>query len=329
MTSSSALKVQTLGVGQIESCCTSLRSFEASPVASTPSSSGTASTSSTTTSPVKTKNTTPKKSSPIRNFFSSPKKKKGTPNSKSGKSPSKPSPSKTYIKKNSSTLTSATVPIDQDEVEEVNKRDEDILSVESSDAVGLDLSDDSRSSSSSSLTCSVKIDPSSDLAYHSQKEKDDCEFILQNRLTEEEVRSMPDKFMVVRHYRAEKGDVAKAVSAIHDTLKWRKDFRVHDIVHAFEMKNEMSKVIHRENETGKVYVRGYDADGRACMYLRPGRENTKFESEYNNLAHLVFQLEKAVACSMKVCSISVCYVTVTLSFIFIRIRPLNISLFPV
>mmetsp|Transcript_57181 Transcript_57181/g.139397 ORF Transcript_57181/g.139397 Transcript_57181/m.139397 type:complete len:429 (+) Transcript_57181:250-1536(+) len=299
MVSSSPLKVQTLGVGQIENCCTTLRSFKASPLASSYTTTTTTSAStSSTISPVKTSSTTPKKSPSIRSLFSSPKKKKkGTPKSQPEKSPSKSTPSKHYMKKNSSTLTSATVPIGQDdEAEEVDKREEDGSSLESTEAIGLDLSDDSRSSSS---TCSVKIDPTSDLAYHSQKEKDDCEFILQNRFTEEEIRSMPDRFMVVRHYRAEKGDITKAVSALNHTLKWRKDFRVHDIVHAFETNNELSKVIHHENETGKIYVRGYDVDGRACLYLRPGRENTKFESEYNNLAHMVFQLEKAVACSQK------------------------------
>ena len=60
----------------------------------------------------------------------------------------------------------------------------------------------------------------------------------------------------------------------------------------------MAAIISKENETGKIYVRGYDKDGRALMYMRPGRENTVGQ-EQNNMRHLVFQLEKAIACSRK------------------------------
>jgi hypothetical protein len=60
---------------------------------------------------------------------------------------------------------------------------------------------------------------------------------------------------------------------------------------------DYAAILREENETGKIYVRGYDKDGRAMMYMRPGRENTMDED--NNMRHLVFQLEKAVACSTK------------------------------
>ena len=44
-----------------------------------------------------------------------------------------------------------------------------------------------------------------------------------------------------------------------------------------------------------MYCRGYDKEGRVIVYMRPGNENTK--DEQNQLRHLVFQLEKAIACS--------------------------------
>ncbi|KAL3903113.1 MAG: hypothetical protein SGILL_010569, partial [Bacillariaceae sp.] len=60
---------------------------------------------------------------------------------------------------------------------------------------------------------------------------------------------------------------------------------------------DFAAILTNETETGKIYTRGYDDAGRACMYMRPANENTV--GELNNLRHLVFQLEKAVACSNK------------------------------
>lgn len=99
----------------------------------------------------------------------------------------------------------------------------------------------------------------------------------------------------------------KAIEAVKRTLAWRKEFQVDKIVNAFDKSKQASSsdddeedfaaILTEETETGKVYVRGYDRDGRACMYMRPANENTV--GELNNLRHLVFQLEKAVACSEK------------------------------
>jgi hypothetical protein len=64
-----------------------------------------------------------------------------------------------------------------------------------------------------------------------------------------------------------------------------------------EQDEDLAAILREENETGKIYVRGYDKDGRALMYMRPGNENTMHEN--NNMRNLVFQIEKAVACSGK------------------------------
>lgn len=126
-------------------------------------------------------------------------------------------------------------------------------------------------------------------------------------LTQEEIDSFPDPYMPLRHFRAEKGDVTKAIRKLQATIRWRKEFGVLDLVRAFDEKNNksinnsneksLSVVLQNENETGKIYVRGYDSEGRALMYMRPGKENTL--NETNNLRHLVFQLEKAIACSSR------------------------------
>mmetsp|Transcript_20515 Transcript_20515/g.47451 ORF Transcript_20515/g.47451 Transcript_20515/m.47451 type:complete len:184 (-) Transcript_20515:291-842(-) len=57
----------------------------------------------------------------------------------------------------------------------------------------------------------------------------------------------------------------------------------------------MQDILKRENETGKIYVRGCDKEGRAAMYMRPHRENT--HEEENNMRHLVYNLERAIACT--------------------------------
>mmetsp|Transcript_42707 Transcript_42707/g.48518 ORF Transcript_42707/g.48518 Transcript_42707/m.48518 type:complete len:396 (-) Transcript_42707:17-1204(-) len=181
--------------------------------------------------------------------------------------------------------------------------------------------------SSSSSSISV-FDTTTDLSYHDRLEQEKSESIL-NSLTQDEQSSIPDKFMPLRHYRAEKGDSSKAVDAIKLTLAWRKEFEVDRIIRALEdgdddntngtnhvmksathshsdmrsndeksvMTTDFATILRKENETGKIYVRGHDKDGRAMMYMRPGNENTMHEN--NNMRHLVFQIEKAVRCSQK------------------------------
>lgn len=60
---------------------------------------------------------------------------------------------------------------------------------------------------------------------------------------------------------------------------------------------KLRDMMDRENETGKIYVRGYDKDGRALMIMRSARENTHVEQD--NMKHLVWNLEKAIACTAK------------------------------
>jgi CRAL/TRIO domain len=173
-------------------------------------------------------------------------------------------------------------------------------------------------------------------------------------LTKEEVESFPDEQMPLRHYRAEKGNLEKAIAKLKATIQWRAEFGVLDIIHCLGntngsttattsttssnatatatataaqvkqdntneqevaqqhlerketassnieryKKEELASVIRKENDSGKMYVRGYDKDGRALLYMRPAKENTKGD-EMNNLRHLVFNLEKAIACSFK------------------------------
>jgi hypothetical protein len=311
--------IQTLGTGEIEQHGQGLKSFQPSPVKQNAS----------TSSQVEGETASSQSSSFLFHFFS--KVTATSTSSTAGTSPLKKANAKSF-KKNSSTLTTATVPLDNDSDDNDNDdaNDEDTTTMDVSDrspsptpnpkltaaaaaaaaadGAGAGVNASSKSKTVVAITAAVsnnknyKFDTSTDLAYHNQQEYDDCELLIKGQhLTATELELLPDKYMVLRHYRAEKGDVTKAVDAIRHTLEWRTEFGVDRIINAFttETNNEMASVIKRENETGKIYIRGYDDGGRACMYMRPGRENC-YDSEYNNLAHLVFQLEKAIACSEKV-----------------------------
>lgn len=91
-------------------------------------------------------------------------------------------------------------------------------------------------------------------------------------------------------------------------MAWRKEFGVDAIVSCLSgnPRNEMTPIIEKENETSKLYVRGYDKDGRALLYMRPSKENTA--DSVNQMRHLVWNLEKAIACSAKNGRSKVCIV---------------------
>jgi hypothetical protein len=114
-------------------------------------------------------------------------------------------------------------------------------------------------------------------------------------LSDQERESMPDVCMPIRHLRAEKGNIDTAIQKTKAAIQWRREFGVSDIVNGME--NELKDILLEENETGKIYVRGYDNQGRALLYMRPGRENTGIEM--NNMRHLVWNLEKAIACTAR------------------------------
>jgi len=116
-------------------------------------------------------------------------------------------------------------------------------------------------------------------------------------MTEEEIKSMPDRNFFLRHFRAEKGNINDAICKAKETLKWRKEFEVEKIVNCFNEGGdiEIREIISKENETGKLYVHGFDKEGRAALYMHPYLENTR--DTKNNMRHLVYNLERAIACT--------------------------------
>jgi hypothetical protein len=95
---------------------------------------------------------------------------------------------------------------------------------------------------------------------------------------------------------------------LKNAIAWHQSFEVQTITGCYYQSHDndvesatasqnMKRILREENDTGKVYVRGYDLNGRAVIYLRPGMENTK--NEKNQMRHLVYNCERAIACTAK------------------------------
>ncbi len=108
-------------------------------------------------------------------------------------------------------------------------------------------------------------------------------------------------------------------------MQWRKEFGVEAIVKSCSGNppNDMTPIIQKENETSKIYVRGYDNEGRALLYMRPAQENT--QDGVNNMRHLTWNLEKAIACSAKKGRSKICIVIDYDQFLLRHSPPLSTS----
>ncbi|CAM9478645.1 unnamed protein product [Laminaria digitata] len=96
-----------------------------------------------------------------------------------------------------------------------------------------------------------------------------------------------DDACLARYLRARSGDVAKAAAMLSATLEWRREFGLPQV-----LKDEVN-VIAKENSTGKVYVSGFDRQGRPVLVMRPREENT--QDHDGNIKHIVYQMERARA----------------------------------
>ena len=92
----------------------------------------------------------------------------------------------------------------------------------------------------------------------------------------------------LRYLRARNFNVAKSKQLLDGTIEWRKSFGLSNLHESW------SPIVADENNTGKVFVRGYDKLGHPILYMRPKLENSR--NHDNNLKHLVYQLERTIAC---------------------------------
>ncbi|KAK4988767.1 Phosphatidylinositol transfer protein (PITP) [Elasticomyces elasticus] len=88
---------------------------------------------------------------------------------------------------------------------------------------------------------------------------------------------------ILRYLRATKWNTAQCLQRLQSTLTWRREYDVE----SFTLQH-----ISPENETGKQIILGFDNDARPCLYLNPGKQNTK-KSE-RQIQHLVFMLDRVI-----------------------------------
>ncbi len=90
-----------------------------------------------------------------------------------------------------------------------------------------------------------------------------------------------------------------AIKKCKEAIAWRREFGVEAIRDCLTENGdkELASMLKFENATGKTYARGYTRDGRAILYLKPGLENSKNEDD--NMKHLVYNIERAIACTEK------------------------------
>lgn len=137
--------------------------------------------------------------------------------------------------------------------------------------------------------------------FDQETEEKGCKEIVQ-AMTKAELEAMPDENMPLRHLRADKGDVTKAIKRIKHAIHWRQDFGVNDMLRAAtnpttDEEKEIQSILKHESSPGKMYVRNHDNSKRAILYMFPVKENTNHQK--HNIMHLVYALERAIACTEK------------------------------
>lgn len=96
---------------------------------------------------------------------------------------------------------------------------------------------------------------------------------------------------ILRYLRATKWVAKDAIDRITGTIAWRREFGINH--QTDDSKNIVNaKLIEPESLTGKEVVLGFDNDARPCLYLKPGRQNTK--TSHRQVQHLVYCLERVI-----------------------------------
>ena len=88
---------------------------------------------------------------------------------------------------------------------------------------------------------------------------------------------------LLRYLRATKWKVPDALKRLQGTLSWRREYGADTFT---------ADYISPENETGKQVIMGYDINARPCLYLNPGKQNTK--NSDRQIHHLAFMLDRVI-----------------------------------
>ncbi|GAB7358067.1 hypothetical protein MBLNU230_g0229t1 [Neophaeotheca triangularis] len=88
---------------------------------------------------------------------------------------------------------------------------------------------------------------------------------------------------LLRYLRATKWSAPNALKRLQNTLSWRREYGADTFSHDY---------ISPENETGKQLILGYDKEARPCLYLNPGKQNTKMSDR--QIHHLAYMLDRLI-----------------------------------
>jgi len=101
-------------------------------------------------------------------------------------------------------------------------------------------------------------------------------------ITEDE-RMWLTRECLLRYLRATKWKPQDALRRLQGTLSWRREYGADTFT---------ADYISPENETGKQVIQGYDNDRRPCLYLSPGKQNTKMSDR--QIHHLSYMLDRTL-----------------------------------
>jgi hypothetical protein len=111
--------------------------------------------------------------------------------------------------------------------------------------------------------------------------------------------------MAARHWVAEKGDTAKALQQFRKTIQYRIDRQATEITKCFEQDTETAKKLRTKvtkdlDPAGRLFVRGYDRQGRACFHFISRNAPSYSKMDPEGCMEVYFSiLEKAIACTEK------------------------------
>ena len=88
---------------------------------------------------------------------------------------------------------------------------------------------------------------------------------------------------LLRYLRATKWNTANALRRLQSTLSWRREYGADTFTFDY---------ISPENESGKQVILGYDNESRPCLFLSPGKQNTKMSDR--QIHHLCFMLDRVI-----------------------------------
>lgn len=88
---------------------------------------------------------------------------------------------------------------------------------------------------------------------------------------------------ILRYLRATKWNTKDALSRLQATISWRREYGADTFTHQY---------ISPENETGKQVQLGFDKHQRPCLYLSPGRQNTKMSDR--QIHHLCYMVDRTI-----------------------------------